>query len=485
MPVGKIKRNPGAIGLLIISLLITLFTWPADRAGGEAGVIPETVRVGLMQNAPRVSFSFEGAYKLVDIETGRVIAEDGGKHRWLIEDAGGLLAVLRDGSQIGIFSGPVRAEETGSNINVLAEKGTLLHNGDISGMAVASGLNGDVQYIDAARRDYYLMDGNGQVQPLPRGQLNLICLEKNGQVMRYRGNLEVRATGGGLTVINELPVEHYLYGVVPAEMPASFPPEALKAQAVAARSYLISQLGSYARYGFDVLDTQSNHVYGGFNKENPVTTRVVDETRGLVLAYHQQPVAAFYHSSSGGFTENSEDIWNSYLAYIRAKPDPADANDKHYNWTVHYSVEQLTTLVNNKLKSYAQPGELKEFSAITDLIEVERTSTGQRVKKLLIEGVDADGNPARVSISNADRVRSVLGLKSALFIINKEIGPDGKMTGVVFTGSGWGHGLGLSQWGARGLAEKGYSFQDILQYYYTDVDLVANYGMMIFAGKDQ
>lgn len=475
MPVWLIKRSSGVTCCLLALLMITLFTCPVAAASGDEPVIPDTVRVGLIQNASYISFGLEGTYRLVDLSTGKVIEENGGNQNWTVEVAGDSLVLSRGGNKFGVFDGPLRVEETGEEIKVLAERDTL-YSGDVSKMVVVSGLRNDVQNIDTNQEEYYFIDGNGEINPLPRGQLNVIGLEKNGQVTRYRGNLEIRLTGSGITVINELPVEKYLYGVVPAEMPASFPFEALKAQAVAARSYLISQLGSYGKYGFDVLDTDSNHVYGGLDRENPVTTRAVDETSGLVLVYHHRPIAAFYHSSSGGFTENSEDVWSSALAYIRAKPDPADFNDKHYNWSVHYSMEALTALVNNKLKSYAGQGDFNEFSVITDLIEAERTSSGQRVKKLLIEGIDAAGNPVEVSISNADRVRIVLGLKSALFTINKEIDAGGNMTGVTFTGSGWGHGLGLSQWGARGLAEKGYTFQDILQYYYTGVNLATNYG---------
>jgi len=128
------------------------------------------------------------------------------------------------------------------------------------------------------------------------------------------------------------------------------------------------------------------------------------------------------------------------------------------------------------LKGFSNPGPYPDFSLITDVREVQLTSTGQRVKRLLIEGCDTAGNPMQVDINNSDRVRVVLGLNSSLFSMQKDIDANGKLCGVVINGSGLGHGLGMSQWGASGLAMEGYNYQDILQYYYTGVDMVNNYG---------
>jgi stage II sporulation protein D len=402
-----------------------------------------------------------------------------------------LCQVLKDGEYVGLYNGPIKVESLDAGVKaILSASDTLLQKDSLDGLAV-QGANGEINYLKADQAGRYVLTEDGQLKQLPRGGLNIVGLEKDGQVKHYRGNLEVRPGENGLTVINELPIEQYLYGVVPAEIPASFSAEALKAQAVAARSYLSAQLGTYASFGFDVLDNQSNQVYKGYDIENPMTSVAVDVTNGMVLVKHGQPVAALFHSSSGGYTENSEDVWNDKLAFIRTKEDPFDNNSKYYNWSVTYSASELVSLINQQLKKYIKSSEFTELDVITDLRELEWTASGHRVKKLLIEGIDIEGNWQAYTIANADRVRSVLGLKSALFKMQKETYSEEQeiiedaeiieeqepfeeqgISSVTFTGSGWGHGLGMSQYGAAGMASQGYSFQDILQYYYTGVELI-------------
>lgn len=459
---------------LAIAITVLSLVWPAWQAGSEVRVVPQTVRVGLAQNTQQVSFTLQGNYKIINANTGNIIAEDSEGHHWAVENVGGLLQVLQDGQRYGVYNGPIKAEEINTNRSILTGNGTLIKKDSLSGLALQNA--GDDVISLSNQQNLHVIGGDGQIQPLPRGETNLICLEKNKQLKRYRGNLEIRLNEQGLTVINELPIEQYLYGVVPAEMPASFPLEALKAQAVVSRSYLIAQLGSYGTHGFDILDSQNSQVYAGYDTENAVTTMAVDDTKGLVLVYRGQPISAFFHSSSGGFTENSEDVYSDVLAYIRGKEDKFDNNAKYYNWSVSYSANELTSLINEQLTKTLRSGAYKEFSLITDIIDLERTSSGQRIKKILITGKDTEGKPQDITVQNANRVRMVLGLRSAMFNINKELQQNGAILSVTFNGNGWGHGLGMSQWGASGLASEGYSFQDILQYYYTGIKLEMNYG---------
>jgi stage II sporulation protein D len=185
------------------------------------------------------------------------------------------------------------------------------------------------------------------------------------------------------------------------------------------------------------------------------------------MTYRGQAVDAVFHSSSGGYTENSEDIWSNTVDYLRARPDPSDKNDKHYNWSITYTQEQLINLINKA--GY-------NFSKVTDLIEVERTSTGARVKRMSFVGLDASGNPITEDIYNANAVRTVLNLKSAMFTLNKKFDDNQNLIDVTIQGNGWGHGLGMSQYGALGLAKQGYNYQDILKYYYTGVEISGSYG---------
>ncbi len=461
---------------MFLSLLFVAvgFLCPQPPAFAAARVGNDTVRVGIAQQMPEVKLTFQGCYRLVDALSGGVIAETSPGETWTAANTGGLVMLKRNNEHQGLYQGSIIAEEVKSEQSILSGDGTIQKKNSLSGLAVLSAGTG-LNYLGDSG-DLRALDGSGRVTPMSRGGLNLFSLEKYGQASRYRGSVEIRSIGAGLTVVNELPVEQYLYGVVPAEMPVSFPLEALKAQAVTARTYVIAQLGSYGSQGFDVLDNQQNQVYRGYDGEHAQAARAVDETAGKVLIYGGRPIAAFFHSSSGGCTENSEDVWSESLGYIRARVDPADYNTKYHNWTVAYSTEQLTRVVNEKLKGLSNPVPYPEFALITDLNEMQLTSSGQRVKRILIEGFDAAGNPVRADISNADRVRIALGLNSSLFSMQKDVDISGRLCGVVIIGSGLGHGLGMSQWGASGLALQGYNYQDILQYYYTGVDLVNNYG---------
>ncbi|SFG51226.1 stage II sporulation protein D [Desulfotomaculum arcticum] len=460
--------------LLNLMFALLLLIYPAGPAAGEVKVYPETIRVGILQDVPSVTFDLSGMYRLVDENSGKVIADNAGESSWTAEAGRAGIVLMRNGSLYGEYVGPVIAEEKKVRFGIETGDGSLVQHDNLLGFAVSSGSEVDLRFLGKDTGTIYYVDGSGEVNRLAASEsTGLVSINKNNQQKPYRGSLEIRRIGSLITAINELPIEEYLYGVVPAEMPVMFPIEALKAQAVTARSYIISQLGSYASYGFDVLDNQSNNIYGGFNQENPVSTRAVEETRGLVLVYRGQPVAAFYHASSGGFTDNSEDVWTNALGYIKAKPDPADANDKYYHWSVTYSASQLAQMVNSQLKTYWP--DMNSYSSVTDLQEIESTAGG-RVKKLLILGMDTNGSPQQVMVFNAERVRTILSLKSAMFTLSKTDDPDGNLSSVTITGNGWGHGLGMSQWGAAGLAGQGYSFQDILQYYYTGVDLVTYYG---------
>lgn len=461
--------------LWIFALLLLIVLWPGGPAWCDVQVVPHTVRVGLMQNVSQVSIVLQGEYRLINVDTGQVIGESGAG-RWTVENANGLCRVLKDGAYVGLYNGPVKADGiAASEINILSGADMLLSK-DSPADLTAQGADG-FEYLGADRAGCYVLGESGSVKQLSRGGLNIAGVEKGGQLKHYRGSLEIRPAENGLTVINELPIEQYLYGVVPAEMPVSFPEEALKAQAVAARSYLLTQLGNYASYGFDVLDGQSSQMYQGYDGEKPASSMAVDATKGLVLTYRDRPVEAFFHSSSGGYTENSEDVWGDALGFIRTKEDFFDNNSKHYNWSVTYSAGELVTLVNRQLKQYVNSSGFTGLTGITDLKVLEYTASGQRVKKLSIEGIDVGGGPQAYTVANADRVRTVLGLCSALFTMQKQTDDSGLISSITFTGSGLGHGLGMSQYGAAGWADQGYSFQDILQYYYTDIKLAENYGM--------
>ena len=145
----------------------------------------------------------------------------------------------------------------------------------------------------------------------------------------YRGILMVQNKSGRLTVINNVEIEDYIKGVVPSEMPSGWEADALKAQAIAARSYALANLGKRARYGYDLNDTTEDQVYGGASKETSKTNQIVDDTKGLVLIYDDKIIPAFYSASAGGQTINASSAWGNDLPYIRSVPSFDDEVKKN------------------------------------------------------------------------------------------------------------------------------------------------------------
>ena len=136
----------------------------------------------------------------------------------------------------------------------------------------------------------------------------------------YRGTLMIQNKGGKLTVINNLGIEEYLKGVVPAEMPSSWELEAHKAQAVAARSYAVANLGKRASLGFDLKDTPEDQAYGGASAETTRTNKAVEDTKGIVLTYDMKVITAYYSASAGGQSVTASDVWGGNLPYLRSVP---------------------------------------------------------------------------------------------------------------------------------------------------------------------
>lgn len=138
---------------------------------------------------------------------------------------------------------------------------------------------------------------------------------------RYRGALELRHRGGGLTAVNIVPVDGYLRSVVPEEMPVDWPAEAIKAQSVAARSFALASRGRHASEGYDLCTTTHCQLYTGTAAEKSASDAAIKATRGEVLTYGGKPIEALFHTDSGGMTENSEDVWGSHVPYLRAAKD--------------------------------------------------------------------------------------------------------------------------------------------------------------------
>jgi len=272
----------------------------------------------------------------------------------------------------------------------------------------------------------------------------------------YRGLLELRRTASGrLTVINEVDLEEYLYGVLKMEVDPEWPADALKAQAVAARTLALQSMGRFASEGYDVRATTDTQVYGGISAEDPRTTAAVEDTRGEIMTYEGRPIFAAYHSDSGGYTESSELVWGGRYPYLQAVPDPYSTGAPNHEWIVRMDLPAFEERLRRAGRS---------ANGITGIEVVETTPSG-RVGLVRITGAHG------VATVKGTDLRAIMGatlLRSTLFIVR--ITPDEQPL-VEFLGRGSGHGVGLSQWGARGMAAAGRNYTEILKYYYTGIEI--------------
>lgn len=273
---------------------------------------------------------------------------------------------------------------------------------------------------------------------------------------RYLGDFQfMRTTGENMTVVNVLPLEDYVKGVVPYEMSGSWPLEALKAQALCARTYVMRNYGSYAAYGFDVTDDTYSQAYCGTRAANYITDQAVDETAGLYVTYNGSLCDTLYFSSDGGATEDSENIFATRYAYLRGVIDPYEASIDFPNkeWSEELTADQLSQRLRARGYSLARIAS----------VQTEYTEVGNMAK---IVFTDVNGKSLTVTKTGC---YGCLGLKSIHFTLEEKPNEPGVYR---IEGGGWGHNVGMSQWGAYAMASvHGYSYAHIIGFYYTDVTI--------------
>lgn len=288
--------------------------------------------------------------------------------------------------------------------------------------------------------------------------------ESNGSVYIgdrwYRGRVKLTKTNQGLTAVNYVDLEDYLASVVGKEMYPTWPPEALKAQAVAARTYALYKRQKPASSLFDMGNTVTWQVYDGVNGETASTRAAVEATAGQILTYQGRPIEAVFHASSGGHTENSEDVWSSAVPYLRGVQD-FDQSAPVYQWIAGLRADQIKTKI---------PG----IGNIQAFKPQKTTATGRIISMQVV------GDSGSRTMSG-NQLRKALNLKSSLFTVKPKFEPvasSGKVSArpTVFeiSGRGYGHGLGMSQWGAYALAQQGYTYQQIVQHYYQGTSLTSS-----------
>lgn len=282
---------------------------------------------------------------------------------------------------------------------------------------------------------------------------------------KYYGDFEyVRRTGGKITVINIVDIEDYVKGVITSEMSATWPLEALKAQALCARTFTASNFGTYSSYGFDVTNDTYSQAYRGLGLATDRSDSAVDQTAGQYLTYNGKLISALYYSSNGGGSENSENVFSAAYAYLKGKEDPFEAAISSINGKSAWSFTVSKADVYAALKRYNYRLDLTDVSGIS----VTYSDTGNAVGLALTDSAGKSATLLRSSCYSFST--GYLSLPSIHYTV------EDKGTSFVFTGGGWGHSVGMSQFGAYAMASKyGYTYDQIVNFYYTGVSLSTGY----------
>ncbi len=369
------------------------------------------------------------------------------------------------------------------------------------------------------------------IPSLPDSEAATLKVEGKKGAYSYRGAMEFQIGAKGalkrIVPINVVGMESYLKGVVPSEMYASWNREALKAQAVAARTYAVRHMNAKPGSAY-INDTVQYQAYEGMKNEKENSNLAVEETRGEVLSHNGSLIEALYGASNGGYTEAPENVWKGSKGspYLVAKPDPYDAKSDSPNkkWQQTLTIAQLQDKIKSRTPAV---GTIKK-------VEVKETYPSGRIADIAIEG---DKGTLHLSKEEA---RTAFGLKSALYTVKANYGTavpspasgdeqlsvyngattvhkgtDGLVVtngvtqatapsnlvvqgatqikapeqnggagagtqaspiSVTFTGSGYGHGVGMSQWGAQQMAKEGKTYRDILNFYYNPAQISGGYG---------
>ena len=261
----------------------------------------------------------------------------------------------------------------------------------------------------------------------------------------YTGSLQFSRDENGLYIINNVPFEKYIEGVVASETGKEWELEALKAQAVISRTYAIFHMDKNPDKYFHLTSGTLHQIYTD-EVISPMVMQAVKETAGQIITYGDLPINAFYHSTCEGKTELPEEVWSENYPYFRSV-DCNTRNAPYESWTVKFTVDEIEDAVG-----------IKE---IDDIEILSYTSTG-RVRSLRMRAGEKEDGTSEIKIKATD-LRRLLGyrrLPSTDFKLKKEVG------NVIFEGKGWGHGVGLSQWGALEMARQGKSYREILSHYY-------------------
>ena len=439
---------------LLLTAVLLCITATVNPSAKAAVKIPSEIRIGILLNVSAVDFQIPKGGKLISAS---------GKILW---DAVSAAKTLRLTAKNGTISTP---------------------NGNLSEcFTVTSGAN------------------------------NSGIIWVNGK--QYRGKILLRSAGKVMNIINVLDLEHYLQGVLPKEVHPDWPLESLKAQAVAARSYTLANLNKHSGSKFDLCARTHCQVYGGKSGEHSRTNRAVKDTSGMVATYAGRAIAALYHASSGGHTECSSNVWDWDVPYLKGVAD-LDPSPHCYWYKVMtaaemeeafrrngYQLGRITQIIPDKKGT---SGRIASCTFVGEHGQVEltgekaRTILGLKSTLFTIEWQQTQPSDGPLAIpavmeelafslptaaltaisipSAAEAAASDAAAADAAAAGESQLSPARPPIGIwapgyqpsqwVIRGRGWGHGVGMSQWGAMALAERGHTFDEILKYYYYGITI--------------
>ncbi|MBQ4493120.1 MAG: SpoIID/LytB domain-containing protein [Elusimicrobiaceae bacterium] len=413
----------------------------------------------------------------------------------------GPLPLIRVGLGAKISGGPIGLKEIkfspSHDFKIVDNRGKLLANGKAKTWWKAIIENDSMYLVDSKDKKIYV---SVSARIIPQSQDNeghTIIIKDllvghgttwiSRQDNEYRGEIEFifNKKLNGIIPVNIVNIEEYVYGVAPSEMPSIFPIEALKTQAVIARTYAIKSLGKHKRWGYDICDTQNCQVYGGVRAERERTSSATDATCGQILTYNDKPIEAVFSSNCGGYTQSSTEAGWFKHNYLKPVSDYYDLNEETlqpyhfkellehsrpaysryfknvspatFRWTRVLEEKQLREVANRK----------KDIGPIKAIIPLKRGRSGY------VHGVKIVGKKNTLILTKEHEIKKYLAtgmLRSTYFIVQPNY-EKGEIKSFIFYGGGWGHGVGLCQTGSGGRADAGQDYKEILKHYYTDVDI--------------
>ena len=331
------------------------------------------------------------------------------------------------------------------NIKIVSQSGIKVKTSDGYSLDLSDKTSFGFEKTDKfIRINNYYFDSD-YIQILPQSKNQFLKIDSRD----YRGTIKLLNKEQTMTVINKVGLTDYLASVIGSEIDPKWPLEALKAQAVVARTYALRNLNSHASKGYHLSNTIYSQAYKGNHVTTPKVYQAVNQTAGEVLTYNGKLISAVYHSNAGGQTAKGSIIWGGDTPYLQSV-DSSDYFAPHYQWEKKYSNSEIKRiLADNKVK----------LEKIKEII-LKGLGPSKRPTEVVVEGKE---NKVRIDSS---KFRFWLKLRSTKFVLTK------LKDGYLFRGNGWGHGVGMSQWGAYQMAKEGANYQEILEHYYQNTKLV-------------